>query len=200
MRRSYWLTALMGFVFTATASCAQPAHHTDHAQLGAVVPDFTLTDHQGRHHTLAQYRGQVVLLDFWSATCPISARYEERLKQIATEYAAQGVVTLAIDANKNETLEQIQRVAAERQVPFPILLDSGNMVADQLGGRTTPHVFVLDGQGRLVYQGAVDDEGLMGNHPVTRRYLREALDAVLDGRPVTTPETEPFGCSIKRLA
>ncbi len=166
---------------------------------GDVVADFTLTDHQRTSHTLSQYRGRVVLLDFWSATCPFSARYEDRLTAVATEYAAKGVVTLAIDANKTELLELVQRVAAERQVPFPILIDSGNKIADQLGGLTTPHVFVLDAQGRVVYQGAIDDAGIRAK-PVTHRYLREALDAALAGRPAPVPQTEPFGCSIKRVS
>ena len=166
---------------------------------GEPVTDFTLTDQQGQSHTLNQYRGHVVLLDFWSATCPVSARYEARLQAIATAYAAQGVVTLAIDANKAETPELIQRVAAERQVPFPILINTGNTIADQLGGLTTPHVFLVDAHGRLVYQGAVDDEGLQPK-TVEHRYLREALDAVLAGATVRTPQTEPFGCSIKRVS
>lgn len=167
---------------------------------GDVVPDFTLTDTTGTTHTLSLYRGQVVLLDFWSATCPVSARYEERLKAIATEYAAQGVVTLGIDSNQTEDAALMARVAAERQVPFPILVDVDSRVADRLGGLTTPHVFLLDAQGRLAYQGAIDDEGLTGRHPVTRHYLQEALEAVLTGQPVATPATEPFGCSIKRSA
>ena len=178
--------------------CRAAARAEGGASIGQMIGDFTLTDLQGKAHTLSQYRGKIVLLDFWSATCPFSARYEERLKAIATEYASQGVVTLAIDANKTEPLELVQRVAAERRVPFPILIDPGNRIADQLGGLTTPHVFLLDAQRRLVYQGAIDDEGLRPK-PVTHRYLRDALDALLAGRAVTTSRTEPIGCSIKRV-
>ena len=193
MQRS-WLVVAAGTLLAVTV-CADVVLTT-----GNVVPDFTLTDVRGQSHTLSRHRGQVVLLDFWSATCPVSARYEDRLTAIATEYAAKGVVTLGIDANATENAALIQRVIAERGVPFPILIDPGNMVADLYGGLTTPHVFVVDTQGRLVYQGAIDDEGLMGRGKISRQYLREALDAVSAGRPVQTAETEPVGCSIKRVA
>ena len=194
MMRTRWATLAVALL-AATAVSAETT-----LKVGQAVLDFTLTDLQGKTHTLSQYRGKVVLLDFWSATCPVSARYEERLKAIATEYAAKGVVTLGIDANTTEDAALIQRVVAERGVIFPILLDPGNTVADLYGGLTTPHVFLVDQQGRLVYQGAIDDEGLMGKRAVTRQYLREALDAMLAGRPVPTPKTEPVGCSIKRVA
>ena len=191
MSRKSWMVMTICLWLAATAWAGETS---------GAVPDFTLTDLQGRTHTLSQYRGKVVLLDFWSATCPVSARYEERLKAIATEYAAKGVVTLGIDSNKTEDAALIQRVAAKRGVSFPILIDSGNQVADLLGGMTTPHIFLVDQQGRLAYQGAIDDEGLLGRKGVSRHYLREALDAVLAGRPVPTPKTEPVGCSIKRVA
>ena len=195
MRRAVLgVVAMLGVVVAASA-WAETTLKT-----GEPAPHFTLTDQRGKAYALSQYRGQVVLLDFWSAKCPVSARYEKRLQEIATTYAVKGVVTLGIDANQNESLALIQQVAAERSVPFPILIDPGNQVADQFGGLTTPHVFVINAEGRVVYQGAVDDAGLKGSGPVTRQYLREALDAALAGRPVATPETEPFGCSIKRVA
>ena len=187
------IVAVLGAAWMAVAVSAA-------LQTGQEAPDFTLNDLQGRAQTLSQYRGTIVVLDFWSATCPVSARYEDRLTAIATEYAAKGVVTLGIDANATENAALIQRVVVERGVPFPILIDSGNKVADLYGGVTTPHVFLVDQQGRLVYQGAIDDEGLMGRGKISRQYLREALDAVSAGRPVPTPKTEPVGCSIKRVS
>src|SRR3989344_1114532 len=128
-------------------------------KLGETVPDLQLKDTTGANHQLSQYRGKIVMLHFWSAECPFVIRYQEELKQIATDYSSKDVVVLAIDSNANETLEQIKDIAEKRKVNHPILMDPGNQVADQFGAITTPHVFIIDRDGTLAYEGAVDNQG-----------------------------------------
>ena len=167
-------------------------------KVGEAVPDFQLKDTSGQEHRLSGYQGKIVMLHFWSATCPFVIRYDERLKQIANDYSNHGVVVLGIDSNSNETLDQVKKVAAIRKINYPILIDPGNQVADQFGAITTPHVFILDKEGKLVYEGAVDDQGWSEENPVTKQYAREALDAMLAGSAVPTPETKSVGCTVKR--
>ena len=167
-------------------------------KLGEAVPDFKLKDITGTEHPLSQYRGKVVIIHFWSATCPFVVRYDTRLKELASDYASREVAVLGVDSNFNETPDQIKKVAEKRKVNYPILLDPGNKVADQFGAVTTPHVFILDREGKLVYEGAVDDQGWSEENPVKVQYVREALDAALSGSPVPHPQTKSVGCTVKR--
>ncbi len=122
--------------------------------IGRPVPDFKLAGLDGKTVSLSESRGKIVMIHFWSATCPFVLRYDDRLKAIPKDYADRGVVVLGIDSNGNETPEKIKAVAKERNVNYSILLDPGNKVADQFGAITTPHVFILNKEGVLVYEGA----------------------------------------------
>ena len=168
-------------------------------KLGQTVPDFKLKDAMGKTHQLSSDRGKPVMIHFWSATCPFVMRYEERLQEIADEYSKRGVVIFGIDSNSNETADQIKKVSANRKVNYPILIDSGNQVADQFGAITTPHIFILDKDGKLIYEGAVDDQGWSEDNPVKKRYVREALNAHLSGLPIPISQTKSVGCTVKRV-
>ncbi len=167
------------------------------AAVGQAAPDFALPDLDGRLHRLADYQGQIVILDFWSAECPVSQAVDPYFNERWEEWARQGIVFLAIDSNSHYNDEEIRRARAERALRFPILRDRGNKVADAYGALTTPHIFLVDRQGLLRYRGAVDDRSFRKREPEVN-YLEEALAAVLAGRPVPRPETEPYGCTIVR--
>ena len=167
-------------------------------KFGETVPDFELEDTTGTKHRLSQYRGQVVMIHFWSATCPFVVRYDGRLKEITNDYRDREVVVLGIDSNSNETVDQIRDVAGSRAVNYPILIDPKNQVADQFGAIATPHVYVVDRQGQLIYEGAVDDQGWSELGQVSQTYARDALEAALAGTPVSHPETNTVGCAVKR--
>ena len=167
-------------------------------RIDKAVPDFKLLDTTGLKHQLSQYRGRPVMIHFWSATCPFVMRYDEELKQIAADYTPKGVIVLAIDSNSDETIDQIKNVAAKRKINYPILIDSGNKIADQFGAITTPHVFIIDRDGALAYEGAVDDQGWSEVNPINNHYAREALDALLSGKSIPHPQTRSVGCTVKR--
>ncbi len=169
-------------------------------KLGQVVPDFKLQDTSGKEHRLSGYRGKPVMIHFWSADCPFVMRYEEQLQEIANDYSKRGVVILAIDSNANETVSHIKEIAGKRKENYSILIDPSNQVADQFGAITTPHVFIIDKEGKLIYEGAVDDQGWSEDNPVKKRYVREALDAYLSGVPIPNPKTKSVGCTIKRVS
>ena len=167
-------------------------------KVGKPVPDFRLTDTRGAEHQLSSYRGKLVMLHFWSATCPFVIRYDDRLKEIASDYQGRDVVVLGVDSNSNETVKQIKKVAGKRKINYPILIDPGNQVADQFGAITTPHVFLIDQEGKLIYEGAVDDQGWSEDNPVRKHYVREVIEANLSGKPVPYTETQSVGCTVKR--
>lgn len=165
------------------------------ARLGLPAPDFTLPDLEGRPHRLSDQRGRVVVLNFWSAECPWSARADEVLRPLEQAWGAQ-VVHWRIASNVNESVEEIRQAAEARGVA-PVLLDRDHRVADLYGAAATPHLYVIDGEGVLRYMGALDDATFRQRQP-TRHYLAEAVAAVLDGRAPETAETLAYGCAIVR--
>ena len=148
---------------------------------------------------MSDYVGSVVVLDFWSAQCPWSQHYDAWLTEQTPRWAEQDVHLLAVAANVDEDLALIAAVAAERGLTFPILLDTDCLAADAYGVETTPHIFVIDQAGRLVYRGAIDDRSFR-QRTATRNYLSDALDALLAGRQPEPAETQPYGCALVRFA
>jgi len=199
MIRRISILVLSFLIFSAPLLAAVNFLDNKAVKLGEAVPDFELKDTAGTSHKLSGYKGNIVMIHFWSATCPFVLRYDEQLKQITEDYQKQGVVVLGIDSNTDEKIEDIKKVAEARKVNYPIFLDPGNKVADQFGAITTPHVFILDKEGKLIYEGAVDDQGWSEDHKPEKFYVRNALGQVLKGEAVTVSKTKSVGCTIKRF-
>jgi peroxiredoxin len=164
--------------------------------VGQSAPDFTLKDTAGRKHSLKDYRGKPVVVGFIAARCNVSNAYAERLRSLAADYKAKGVVFLAVNSAANEPVAEIKDHAAQNKFDFTILKDDGNKVADLYGAVRTPEMYVVDAAGVLRYHGRVDSS--IEPRQVKRHDLRETLDEVLAGKSVTTPETKAFGCLIVR--
>jgi len=166
-------------------------------KLGSKVGDFTLTDLAGGAVPWSALRGSTTAILFISTQCPVSNDYNERMARIHADYSARGVKFLFVNANRNEPAAEVERHAKDNGFAFPVYKDSGNVLADRFGATVTPETFVLDSEGILRYRGSVDD----ARNParVTSHSLRGALDAVLAGRAVKSPETKSFGCTIKRV-
>lgn len=158
---------------------------------GELAPLFQLQALDGSLISLVAYRGQVILINFWSAECP----WAERADRMLRDWWGR-VPVLSIAANAGEPFEVLRRVSGERGVPL-VLLDERQEVADLYDAQTTPHCFVVDAQGRLRYQGAFDDVTFR-QREATRWYAFEALEALLAGRPVEVTETPAYGCAIQR--
>ncbi len=159
------------------------------------VPDVCLPDGQGRPHRLADLRGRVVVLDFWSAECPWSERADGQLRALCGRFPGR-VVHWPVASNLNETPALVEQARLARGLEF-VLLDAQSRLAREWGASNTPHIFVIDAQGVLRYQGALDDVTFRQRQP-TRSYIDEAIEAVLTGDPVATRETQPHGCTIVR--
>jgi peroxiredoxin len=164
--------------------------------INTLAPDFSLSDTSGRYHTLLDYRGQIVVVNFWSAECPWSERADAHLLQVVRHMAGR-VVVLPISSNLNETDELTREAIQSRGLDF-VLQDENCAVADAYAAQTTPHVFVIDGTGVVRYQGAVDDVTFRKRNP-ERFYVMEALSALDDGHLPDVQETQPYGCTIVRF-
>jgi peroxiredoxin len=164
-------------------------------ELHQPAPDFVLPDIQGRLHRPCDYRGKIVILNFWSAECPHSARTDGFITNLLEEWNGY-VELLSIAANRNESAQMVEEAAKARHIS-KLLIDAQHVVADQFEAMTTPHVFVLDRAGILRYQGAVDDVTFR-RREATQFFLRDAVEALLHGRSPELSETPPYGCTIVR--
>jgi len=141
-------------------------------------------------------KGAPAVVVFLSAKCPVSNAYGDRLQAIYNDYQSRGVRFFFVNSNSNETSEEIARNAREHGFTFPVFHDQKSRAAELFGAQSTPEVFLLDSEAATRYHGAVDD----AQNParVKHRSLRESLDQLLRGEPVSVSETKAFGCSIKR--
>ncbi len=196
-KRLVALLALVGSLTPFVVSGEKPA------VADKPVADFSLPDprHDGRKVSLADLKEKVVVVVFVGTECPINNAYMPRLVELHDEFAKKGVAFLAVNANSQDTPERVAKHAERYHLPFPVLKDAGNVVADQFGAKRTPEAFVLDAGRRVRYRGRIDDQyGVGFSRPApTRRDLAEALNEVLAGKPVTTATTEPAGCQVARL-
>lgn len=169
--------------------------------IGQKVDDFTLRDFHGQNRSLADYRdSKVVVLAFLGTECPLVKLYTPRLVELAREYESRGVQFLGIDANVQDTPTEIGRYVLAFDVPFPLLKDAGNVVADKISAERTPQVFVLDQSRTVRYAGRIDDQFGVGYHKQKpeHRELATALDELLAGKDVSQPVSEAPGCLIGR--
>ena len=169
--------------------------------IGERAPDFDLPATDGRRHALAS-GSQAATVVYWTCNhCPYALAWHERLLDVARDYAERRVRVLAINSNDSErypadSFEAMRdRVEREGGWPNPYLFDESQRVAAEWGAERTPDVYVLDPELRLRYRGAPDADY---DDPSQRAgWLRDALDAVLEGRDPERAETEPVGCTIK---
>jgi len=202
--------ACIAFVVLASRGLAAQQEHPPLA-IGAPAPDFCLPGIDGATHCLKEYAAsKVLVIAFICDHCPTSQLYEGRIKQLAADYSTRDVALVAIQPNNPEavrldemgytdvgdSLDEMRIRAAFRHFNFPYLYDGESQgVSAAYGPASTPHVFIFDPARRLRYEGRVDDN--IREALVKRRDAREAIDAILAGRPVAVDKTPSIGCSTK---
>ncbi len=169
--------------------------------LGSPAPDFMLPGVDGKDYSTSSFAGKPVLVVVFSCNhCPYVKDYEDRMVAIQRDYAARGVQLVAINSNDEESypednLSAMVERAREKGFNFPYLRDQTQKVAEAYGAVCTPHVFAFDKGRVLRYRGRIDDS--RDPSKVTTHDLRNAIDDLLQEKPVRVPDTRPFGCSIK---
>jgi peroxiredoxin len=164
-----------------------------------VIDDFKLPDADGAEHSLkalAGKKGAVVI--FMATKCPVSNAYNDRMEKLAQDYKAKGINVIGINSNYTEPSSEVKSHAAEKHLTFAILKDEGNKIADRWGASRTPEVYVLDASMKLVYHGRIDNS--QNGEAITSNDVRDALDEMLAGKPVTKTGGAAFGCTIKRTS
>jgi peroxiredoxin len=189
---------LAGIVFALIATlCMRP--DSPDAKKAQKIDAFTLKDSAGKAWSLTDVKdSKAVVVLFLGTECPINNAYMPRLAVLNKEYGAKGVTFVAINANHQDTAEKIAKHVVEHKIPFPVLRDENNAVADKFDAKRTPEAFVLDGERVIRYRGRIDDQFGIGyqRKEATRRDLAEALDEVLAGKAVSQATTAVSGCLI----
>jgi peroxiredoxin len=180
---------------------------TTKAAVGAPAPDFTLADLDGKPVTLSSFKGKTVVLEWFNPGCPFvrKAHTVGSLKDTPARVVAQGVVWLAVNSGapgkQGYGVEANRKTAAEYGMSYPVLMDDGGAVGHAYGATNTPHMFVIDPQGTLVYRGAIDNspdgEGQSPTDGTLINYVDAALSSLKAHAPVKTPETKAYGCGVK---
>jgi thiol-disulfide isomerase/thioredoxin len=164
-------------------------------KLGSKVTGFAVQDLSGAPVSFGSL-GAVTVVTFISTQCPVSNTYNDRMSAVYKTYSAKGVKFVFVNANRNESTNEVAEHAKSVGFPFTVYKDPNNELADRFDAQVTPESYVLDSAGMLVYRGQVDDNRNQAR--VHQQSLSIALDAVLAGKPVPVAETKAFGCSIKR--
>jgi peroxiredoxin len=164
-------------------------------EINRPAPDFELPDIAGMHHYLSDYRGKIVIINFWSCKCPHSERTDEAIMSMFEQWG-DDIVLLPIASNRNENAEDIKTAADMRGLPT-VLIDAQCTIADLYEAQTTPHVQVLDRAGILRYRGAVDDMTFRKQR-VSRSFLDDAVKSLLEGNLPKVTESPAYGCTIVR--
>jgi peroxiredoxin len=177
------------------------------ARIGAPAPAFTLTDSNGRALSLADHKGKTVVLEWTNHDCPYVGKHYRgnNMQALQKKWTAQGVVWLSVISSApgeqgHVSPQQANKLTADRgAAPTAVLFDPTGKVGRAYGARTTPHMYVINGEGALVYMGGIDDkpsariEDLKG----ARNFVEQALSELAQGKPVSMTGARAYGCSIK---
>lgn len=174
---------------------------------GNPAPDFTLTSVDGRTLSLSQFRGKYVVLEWFNSECPFVQKHYDsgNMQGLQAMYTKKDVVWLTINStnpdhsNFRDRKRSSEIMANWRGNPTGLLLDAEGTVGQAYGARTTPHMYIVDPRGTLVYRGGIDDKPSFNQRdiPVAKNHVAAALDELMAGQPVSEPDTRPYGCSVK---
>jgi peroxiredoxin len=180
--------AIFGSAFADKTKAASPP----------AAKSFSLPDADGKTHSLADFKGKVVVLEWTNPQCPFVIRHYKAgtMKSLAEKYADQGVVWLAVNSSRFNKPEDSKKWAEDQKLGYATLQDPDGKVGAEYGAKTTPHIFIVDKDGNLAYQGAIDSDP-SGSGENVRNYVDEALGKLVKGEQPDTAETKSYGCSVK---
>jgi peroxiredoxin len=164
------------------------------------APDFTLNSFDGKTISLSDYKGKIVVLEWFNYECPFVLRhYGNKLTMItlANKYKDKNVVWLTINSTSHAAPQANIEFAKERKLPYPILDDRSGTVGRAYGAKTTPHMYVIDTRGSIAYQGAIDNDQRGRKRQSVINYVDKALAELTGGKEVTTTDTMPYGSIVK---
>jgi peroxiredoxin len=194
------MNRILAAAFAAAATAALAS-----ATPGSPAPAFTLTDLAGKPVNLADYKGRTVVLEWHNFGCPfVQKHYRSGNMQALQKKYANDVVWLAVSSTSRTASDYYEPAAISAQLksfdarPADFLMDEPGTVGRAYGAKTTPHMFIIDAKGNVVYNGAIDDRRStdVADVKTAKNYVAAALDEIKAGKPVSTPSTTPYGCNV----
>ena len=177
------------------------------AKVGEAAPDFTGTDTNGQSHKLSSYRGKYVVLEWHNQGCPYTKKHYEtgNMQKLQKEWTGKGVVWLSVISSAPgkqgyvTATEENDYLKRTNSAPTAVLLDPKGDLGRMYGAKTTPHMYIIDPQGELIYNGAIDDRPTadQGDVAGAKNYVTQALEEATSGKAVSTASTTPYGCTVK---
>ena len=205
MQKIIFAALCLGALLSFTVS-AQNTSKTS-ASIGQPAPDFTLQGGDGKQHSLADYKGKFVVLEWTNPQCPFVHKFYDSgtMQKLQKAETAKGVVWLRINSSAagHEGYQTVSDLASYEKdhnvAASESLLDPTGAIGHTYGARTTPHMFVINPKGILIYAGGIDNQPSTdaSDIPSATNYVTTALDEAMAGKPVTTPTAPPYGCSVK---
>jgi len=184
-------------VFTQVAA-KEPSNET---AIGKPVPKFTLEDQNGKTVALDDYKGKIVVLEWFNEQCPFVEKHYStgHMNMLAQKYVGSDVAWLLINSSHFATNDSNLRAAHDWKIDRPILNDASGKVGMAYGAKNTPHMFIINKDQTLAYRGGIDNKPSKNTADLdgTTNYVAQALDELKAGKPVSQPETKPYGCSVK---
>src|SRR5881227_789399 len=200
MNMKLLLTAVTSLIGTTLFAADAPP-------VGNAAPDFSLPDAKGQAHSLSQYKGKYVVLEWFNPQCPFVKKHYGggNMQNLQKEYTDKGVVWLTVDSNApgsegNITADQAKKIMDSWKThQTALLLDPESKIAKAYGAKNTPNMVVIGPDGKIVYEGAIDSKATPNpaDIPTSTNYVKTALDEALSGKPVSNAQTRPYGCSVK---
>src|SRR6266404_8795228 len=200
MKTKITLTVLTSLIATAVFGFDPPP-------VGGAAPDFSLPDAKGQTHSLSQYKGKYVVLEWFNPECPFVKKHygSSNMQKLQEEFTNKGVCWLSVDSSApgkegNLTPDQAEKNMSEwKTKSTALLLDQDGKVGQAYGAKNTPHMFVINPEGKVVYEGAIDSKATPNPNDIasSTNYVKVALDESMNGKPVSNANTRPYGCSIK---
>ena len=200
MKSKLILSALTCLASTALFAAESP-------QVGSAAPDFSVTDSKGKTQSVSQYKGKYVVLEWFNPECPFVKKHygPGNMQKLQKEFTDKGVVWLAVDSSApgkegNLTPEQAEKKMTEWKThATALVLDQDGKAGQAYGAKNTPHMFIIDPEGKIIYAGAIDSKATPNPADISSstNYVKVALDEAMAGKPVSTASTRPYGCSVK---
>ncbi len=194
-------TALFILPAMALAFLVVRAYAAEQAKIGQPAPNFTLQDQDGKTVNLADYKGKIVVLEWFNPGCPFVQRHYSQkfntMNNLYDKWSAKDVAWLGINTTKGNNAGSNKAAADKWDIKHPLLSDPDGTVAKAYGAKTTPHMFIIDKQGVLVYKGGIDNDPDGDKSADKVNYVDKALSELVAGQTVSQPETESYGCGVK---
>jgi peroxiredoxin len=176
---------------------------TEAAKIGEAAPSFELTDTDGKAVKLSDFKDKIVLIEWFNPECPVIVGHHKTqttFTDLHKEFNGKGVVFLAINSSaagmQGNGKDLNAKMKKDWNLPYPVLLDESGTVGKAYGAKTTPHVFIIGKDGKLAYQGAIDNQKKADDKEY-KNYAKQALNQLVKGETVTEPETKAYGCGVK---